>query len=194
MTSESNLSNWSIIWFQASSKQSVENQQISTTVAVILAQYHLWFYRCYRNKFSCRLVAYQEDGHRLRECTLQRSKSRKLTANLQDIDHWEIPTLEYIAHFSREIGKPSNLATHLPCEISMNVPRPETTQHPDTHHWSSALSKPHRTVQFSEATWSSTTGCITTLQGKHWSKTARHTGPLQTSTDPQIMWIVHGSL
>jgi len=78
----------------------------------------------------------------------------------------------------------------------MDVPRPGTTQHRDTHDWSSVLSTPHWTVQFSEvstphwtvqfseATWSSTTGSIITSQGTHWSKTARRTGPLQTSTNP----------
>jgi hypothetical protein len=76
----------------------------------------------------------------------------------------------------------------------MDVPRPETIQHRDTQDWSSVLSTPHWTVQFSEATWSSTTAFIISSQEKHWSKTAWHTGPLQTSTNPQPMWSVHGCL
>ncbi len=32
------------------------------------------------------------------------------------------------------------------------------------------------------------------LPGEFWSKTARQTGPLQTSTNPQPMWIVDGGL
>jgi hypothetical protein len=138
VTLESTLLNWSIIWFQVFSKQSMHNQQENITAGVDLEQYHqLWFCRCSRNKVACKLVAYQGDGHRLRECRLQSRQSRKLIANLLNTESWELSTLEYIVHFSWETGKPSNLATYLPCEFSMDVPRPETTQHRDTQHWSS---------------------------------------------------------
>jgi hypothetical protein len=130
-------------------------------------------------------VAYQRDGHRLPECRLQSSQSRKLIANLRNTESWELSTLYW---------KLSNLPRYLPCEFSVDVPLPETTQHRDTNDRSSGLSTPHWTVQFSEGAWSSTTGSIITSQGKHWSKTARHTGPLQTSTNPQPMWSVHGCL
>jgi len=132
------------------------------------------------------VVAYQGDGHRLRVCRLQSSQSRKLIANLQNAESCELSTRYW---------KLSNLAIHLPCDFSVDVPLAEiTTQHRDTHDWSYVLSRPHWTVQFSEAAWISTTGSIVTSQGKHWSRTARHTGPRQTSTKSQPMWIVHGGL
>jgi len=185
VTLESNFLNWSTR-FQVFSEQSMHNQQENMTVGVHQAQYHhCGFVDALENKVGCKLVAYQRDGHRLPECRLQSSQSRKLRANLQNTESLELSTLHW---------KLSNLARYLPCDFSVDVPLPETTQHRDTHDWSCVLSTPHWTVQFSEAAWSSTTGSIITSQGKHWSKTARHTGPLQTSTNPQPMWIVHGAL
>jgi len=90
----------------------------------------------------------------------------KLIANLQNTASWQLSTLYW---------KLSNLARYLPCDFSVDVPFPETTQHRDTHDWSSVLSTRHWTVQFSEAAWSSTTGSIITSQGKYWSKTTRQT-------------------
>jgi len=109
----------------------------------------------------------------------------KLIANLRNTESWQLSTRYW---------KLSNVARYLPGGFSVDAPLPETTQRRDTHDWSSALSTRHWRVQFSEAAWSTTTGSIITSQGKHWSKTARHTGPLQTSTNPQPMWIVHGGL
>jgi hypothetical protein len=137
------------------------------------------------NKVAFNRVADQRDGDRVPECRLQSSQSRKLIANVQNTESWELSTL---------YRKLSNLAIYLPCDFSVDVPLPETTQHRDTHDWSSVFSTPHWTVQFSEAAWSSTTDSIITSKGKQWSKTARHTGPRQTSTNPQPMWIVQGGL
>jgi hypothetical protein len=123
VTLESNFLNWSTR-FQVFSKQSMHNKQENMTVGVHLAQYHqLWFCRCPRNKVACKLVAYQRDGHRLPECRLQSSQSRKLIANLQNTESWELSTLYW---------KPSNLAIYLPRDFSVDDPLPETTQHRDT--------------------------------------------------------------
>jgi hypothetical protein len=106
---ESNLLNRSMIWFQVFSKQSMHNQQENITVRVHLAQY-CGFVDALEKKVACKLVGYQRDGHRLPECRLQSSQSRKLIANLQNTESWQLSTLEYIVHFSWETGKPSNLS------------------------------------------------------------------------------------
>jgi len=72
----------------------------------------------------------------------------------------------------------------------VDVPLPETTQHRDTHDWSSVLSTPHWTVQFSEAAWSSTTGSIITSQGKHWGRGGL--GVLKCRIPP-LIWRLIGS-
>jgi hypothetical protein len=54
-----------------------------------------------------------------------------------------------------------------------------------------AIDAVRKTVELSKIP---TTGSIITSQGKHWSKAARHTEPLQTSRNPQPMESVHGCL
>lgn len=82
LTLESNLLNSYIIWFQVFRKQSIHNQ-CHMAVAVHLAQYHLFrFLYTIENNVACKLIASQGDSHRLRECRLQCSESRKLLANL----------------------------------------------------------------------------------------------------------------
>jgi hypothetical protein len=87
------------------------------------------------------VIAYENSG----------STVGRVETNLQNTESSEPLTLEYIVHFSSETGKPSNFAKYLPCEFYMDVSRPETTQHGDTHDFSSVLSTPHLTVNFSEA-------------------------------------------
>jgi hypothetical protein len=158
VTLESNFLNWSTR-FQVFSKQSMHNQQENMTVGVHVAQNitNCGFVDALENKVACKLVAYQEDGHRLRACRLQSRQSRKLIANLLNTESWELWTRYW---------KLSNLPIHLPCDFSVDVPLPEiTTQHRDPQDWSSVLSTPYWTVQFSEAAWSSTTGSIKPPRG-----------------------------
>jgi hypothetical protein len=72
----------------------MHNQQENMTVGVHVAQNitNCGFGDALENKAACKLVAYQEDGHRLRACRLQSRQSRKLIANLQNTESWELLT------------------------------------------------------------------------------------------------------
>jgi hypothetical protein len=80
-------------------------------------------------------------------CRLQ---NRKLLANLQNTEGWQISTLEYFVHLPWETEKPSKLEKYLPHEVYMDIQRPEKRQHRDTHDRSSVLSTPQWAVQFRE--------------------------------------------
>jgi hypothetical protein len=76
-------------------------------------------------------------------CRLQ---NRKLLANLQNTEGWQISTLEYFVHLPWETEKPSKLEKYLPHEVYMDIQRPEKRQHRDTHDRSSVLSTPQWAV------------------------------------------------
>jgi hypothetical protein len=87
------------------------------------------------------------EGHQLREWRLQSSQSRKLIANPQTAEGWELSTLEYSAHFSWETGKPSKLAIWQPCAFPCLFSLQK--RHKTETHITDLLYSPHYIGQYS---------------------------------------------
>ncbi len=128
------------------------------------------------------MVAYQGDDHRLRECRLQSSQSRKLIANL------ELGAIDAGVHRSFLMGdrktiELSNISTvwiFHGCSPSRNDTTPRHTR--------LIFCTLHTTLD-STVQWSYMKldhWFYYNLQGKQWSKTARHTRPFKLQQTPNL--------